>query len=246
MGDDTSLFWTVSYQTIGNAIRALWRVRIEGREHIPKEGPAIIASNHLSFMDHFILPLATPRQIFFISKVQHFDDPVKRWFFTRWGVIPLRRGEGDDSAFARSVEALERGNLFGIYPEGTRSLDGKLHKGHTGVARLALLTGAPVVPAAMLGTFKCMPKGKSRPALNKLGVRLGPPLHFGKDPDAAEDRATLRQVTDEIMRAIQTVSGQEYVDEYQKNPEYRSAAHGYRSGTEEELGEKPVGRGEGR
>ena len=216
----TDVFWSVSRATIAPLIQLTWRVRVEGREHIPKSGPAVIASNHLSFLDHFILPLATWRQITFISKAEHFDDPVKRFFFRRWGVIPLKRGAGDQEAFQRSVQVLQEGQLFGIYPEGTRSLDGKLHRGRTGVARIALKGRAPIIPAAMVGTFEAMPKGKHVPRLYRLGVRIGPPLDVSEFYGMEEDRAALREVTDRVMRAIQEVSGQEYVDEYQFNPAY--------------------------
>jgi 1-acyl-sn-glycerol-3-phosphate acyltransferase len=183
-----------------------------------------LASNHLSFLDHFILGATTRRQIFYISKAQHFDKPVRRFFFTRWGVIPLQRGEGDKEAFQRSVDVLKAGHLYAIYPEGTRSLDGKLHKGHTGVARLHLLTGAPVIPVAMKGTFAALPKGKSVPKLKKCGVTYGKPLDFTKFKDQVDDRATLKRITHEIMMAIRDISGQEYVDEYQYNPEVKSHA----------------------
>ncbi|MBW3584121.1 MAG: 1-acyl-sn-glycerol-3-phosphate acyltransferase [Euryarchaeota archaeon] len=219
---DTSVFWKVSYATLVPLIRAAWRLRFTGRENIPKEGPAILASNHLSFLDHFLFPPATRRQIYFISKAEHFQSPIKRSLFRKWGVIPLKRGKGDTAAMEVSLELLRTGHLFGIYPEGTRSLDGKLHKGRTGVARLALLSGAPVIPVAMCGTFEAMPKGKSWPRFPKVEVRIGKPLSFGHLADKVEDRATLRRVTDEIMMAIRDLSGQEYVDEYQDNPEYRA------------------------
>lgn len=220
------MFYQASWWVTAPVFRGLWRLRVEGREHVPKKGAAILASNHLSFLDHFLLGTSVRRQIFYISKVQHFERPIRRWLFTRWGVIPLKRGEGDTEAFDRSLEVLRRGDLFAIYPEGTRSLDGKLHKGHTGVARLHLLTSAPIVPVAMLGTFEALPKGKSMPRLNKCGVRFGPALDFSADKDRLGDRATLRRVTDEVMRAIQKLSGQEYVDEYQYNPEVKSHARG--------------------
>ena len=216
------MLYQASWYTVGPMLRLGFRLRIDGKEHIPKEGPAILASNHLSFLDHLLLPMATRRQVFFISKVQHFDHAFRRWFFRRIGVLPLRRGEGDTEAIERATQALEEGNLFCIYPEGTRSLDGKLHKGHTGVARLAYRTGAPVVPVAMFGTFSAMPKGRSLPRLKKCGIRVGEAIPFEKDEAKARDRALCRQRTDEIMRAIAAASGQEYVDEYQFNPEIKT------------------------
>jgi len=218
------MFYEACWWVIAPVVRGLWRVRVEGRKHVPRKGPVILASNHLSFLDHFVLGSTLRRQVFYISKMQHFERPVRRWFFTRWGVIPLRRGEGDTEAFDRSVEVLKGGHVYAIYPEGTRSLDGKLHKGHTGVARLHLLTGAPIVPVAMIGTFEALPKGRSRPSLTKCAVRYGPPLDFSDRRAQVEDRKALREITDEVMRAIQRLSNQEYVDEYQYNPEVKTHA----------------------
>lgn len=237
------MMYQASWWVIAPVVQGLWRVKVEGRKHVPKKGPAILASNHLSFLDHFVLGSSIRRQIFYISKAQHFERPVRRWFFTRWGVIPLNRGEGDREAFDRSVDVLKSGHLYAIYPEGTRSLDGKLHRGHTGVARLHLLTGAPIVPVAMLGTFEALPKGRSRPRLNKCGVRFGPPLDFSDRREAVGDRAALRQITEEVMRAIQKLSGQEYVDEYQYNPEVKSHARGGDERRSDGNGERRVQKG---
>lgn len=223
------MFYTLGWYTIGPVVRALFRAKYEGRKHIPKKGPAILASNHLSFLDHLILGAGVRRQIFFISKVQHFEKPVRRFLFKRWGVIPLKRGESDQTAFQRSLEVLQRGDLFAIYPEGTRSLDGRLHKGHTGVARLAAMTGAPVIPVAMWGTFRALPKGRSVPKMVKCGAKFGAPMDFSHLQGKEGDRDAMRKATDEVMRAIQRLSGQEYVDEYQYNPEVKThakAGHG--------------------
>lgn len=218
------MLYTLGWFTIGTTMRLLFRARAEGRKNVPKKGAAILASNHLSFLDHFIVGAVIRRQIYFISKQQHFDRPLRRFFFKRWGVIPLQRGEGDKEAFQASVDLLKAGNLYCIYPEGTRSLDGKLHKGHTGVARLAAITGAPVIPVAMRGTFKALPKGRSVPKLVKCGARFGKPLDFSHLKGKEHDREAMRQATDEVMRAIQALSGQEYVNEYQFNPEVKTHA----------------------
>jgi 1-acyl-sn-glycerol-3-phosphate acyltransferase len=218
------MFYRLSWLTAGLAYRGVFRAKVQGAEHVPRTGPAILASNHLSYLDHFLLGSSVWRQVHFISKIEHFERPVRRWLFRQWGVIPLKRGASDQEAFQRSVEVLQRGGLFAIYPEGTRSLDGKLHKGHTGVARLHLLTGAPVVPVAMLGTFEALPKGRSVPRLVKCGVRYGRPLEFRGLRRKADDRATLRWITEEIMMAIKELSGQEYVPEYQYNPEVKTHA----------------------
>lgn len=213
------VLYQLSWWTAGPLVRLGFRLNIRGKENIPSDGPAILASNHLSFLDHVLLPMATQRQIHFISKIQHFDKKFRGWYFRQIGVIPLKRGEGDNVAFERALQTLRNGDLFAIYPEGTRSKDGKLHRGHTGVARLAYLTGAPVVPVAMHGTFDAMPKGASMPKLAKCGVTAGAAIAFPKDEAVSEDRRMLREKTDEIMRAIQALSGQEYVNEYQYNPE---------------------------
>lgn len=215
-------FYKASRVTVGPLLRGLWRIEATGVENVPEQGAAILASNHLSYTDHYFLPAVVPRQIFFISKAQHFDVPVQRWLFEQWGVIPLRRGEGDHEAMQRSLQILAEGKLFGIYPEGTRSTDGKLHKGRTGVARLALLAKVPVLPVAMVGTDKVLPKGKSVPKLRKVGVRIGAPIDLSDHYGQENDRKACREITDRIMRAIRDLSGQEYVDEYMQNPEYQA------------------------
>ena len=215
-------FYKASYHTVGPLLRGLWRVHATGVHHVPEKGPAILASNHLSYTDHYFLPAVVPRQIFFISKAQHFDVPVQRWLFEQWGVIPLRRGEGDSEAFARSLQILSEGKLFGIYPEGTRSMDGKLHKGRTGVARLALMAKVPVLPVGMVGTDKVLPKGKKMPSMHKVTVHIGAPMTFEAFYGQENDRKATREITDRIMMAIRDLSGQEYVDEYMSNPEYQA------------------------
>lgn len=216
------MFYTASWHAVSPFLRPMFRTKYEGREHIPPTGPAILASNHLSFLDHLIVGLATKRQIFFISKEQHFDNPIRRMLFQNWGVIPLRRGEGDQEAFQRSVDVLRQGNLFCIYPEGTRSLDGRLHKGHTGVARLAAITKAPVVPVGMWGTFQALPKGSTRPKLVPCGAKFGAPLDFSHLHGLETDRIAMRAATDEVMQAIRRLTGQEYEDSYQYNPEIKT------------------------
>ncbi|HUR61745.1 MAG TPA: lysophospholipid acyltransferase family protein [Candidatus Thermoplasmatota archaeon] len=199
-------------------VRVAFRIRVEGRKHIPKKGAAILASNHLSALDHVVLPAVTRRTIINISKAEHFDKPLKAWFFRHWGVIRLLRGSGDQAALDAARKALRAGNLFAIYPEGTRSLDGKLHKGHTGVARLALELQVPVIPVAMVGTFEAKPKGGKTRYFTKTAAIVGEPLDFSRHWGKHNDKAVCREVTDEVMRAIQRLSGQEYVDEYQHNP----------------------------
>jgi 1-acyl-sn-glycerol-3-phosphate acyltransferase len=218
-------FYKLSHAVLSPMIRGAWGIDASGLENIPDEGAAILASNHLSFLDHFVKPAVVERPIYFISKAEHFDVPVQAWLFEQWGVIPLERGEGDEEALDRAVQVLEEGNLFCIYPEGTRSLDGRLHKGHTGVARLALGVGVPVIPVGVQGTYEAMPKGTMMPSFPDVEVRYGEPLHFESLHGQQDDYDTCRKVTDEIMDAIQSLTGQAYVDEYQHNPEYVPAEH---------------------
>lgn len=219
-------FYKASQATVGPILRGLWRIHATGVHHVPERGGAILASNHLSYTDHYFLPAVIPRQIFFISKAQHFDVPVQRWLFEQWGVIPLQRGEGDHEAMQRSLQILAEGKLFGIYPEGTRSTDGKLHKGRTGVARLALTARVPVIPVGMIGTDKVLPKGKSMPKLHKVTIHIGAPMTFEAYYGHENDRKACRDVTDRIMTAIRDLSGQEYVDAYAHNPDYAAKGEG--------------------
>jgi 1-acyl-sn-glycerol-3-phosphate acyltransferase len=198
----------------GPFLRLLWRPRIEGAEHVPATGPAILASNHLSIADSTFLPLMLPRKVSFVAKAEYFTgNPLTAMYMRATGQIAVDR---ESASAARSVleaaaELLRRGELFGIYPEGTRSPDGRLYKGKIGVAWLALTTGAPVLPVAMIGTDRVLPPGRAIPRLGRIGVRIGEPMYFTGDPD---DARTRRDVTDQVMQAIQKLSGQEYVPMY--------------------------------
>ncbi|MES2154755.1 MAG: lysophospholipid acyltransferase family protein [bacterium] len=214
--------WQVMRPIAVPVVRLGLRVRVKGRRHIPKKGAAILASNHLSALDHVVLPMATRRTIINISKAEHFSKPVKAWFFRQWGIIKLQRGSGDQGAIEAAKQAIREGNLFCIYPEGTRSRDGKLHKGHTGVARLALELRVPVIPVAMKGTYEAKPKGGKLKLFSRTAAVVGAPLDFSADWGKQDDKEVCRRVTDEIMLAIQGLSGQEYVPEYQHNPEVPS------------------------
>ena len=204
-------YW-ITKMVLTPLLRLGFRVSSNGRHHVPRRGPAILASNHNSFMDSLFLPLVLHRRITYVAKAEYFDNWKTAWFFKSSGQIPIRRGPG--SAWRRAIESaaevLAQGQLFGIYPEGTRSKDGKLHRGHTGIARLALETGAPVIPIGFVGTGRALPIGRKFPNLfTKVEVRFGPPMHFEVRPDETE-RMALRRITDEVMRAIQSLSGQEY------------------------------------
>ena len=200
-------------------LRFFFRVRVEGLEHIPADSAAILASNHVSFSDSIFLPMVLRRRVTFVAKAEYFDDPKTAWFFRAMGQIPIRRegGSASSGALAAANEVLQSGGLFGIYPEGTRSPDGRLYKGHTGVARLALNCGVPVLPVAMIGTREAQPIGQVMPRLFKpITVRIGKPLRFDRLAGRADDPKALRQITDEVMFDLRALSGQDYVDRYAK------------------------------
>ena len=226
-----SVFYWVVKAILGPFL-ALFRPWTEGTENVPREGPAILASNHLSFADHFFGPLPLPRKVTFLAKAEYFTGRglkglVSKAFFRGVGQIPVDRGGGEASerALATGLRVLAGGRLLGIYPEGTRSPDGRLYRGKTGVARLALESGAPVIPTAMVGTFDFMPPGRLWPRLRiRPGVRFGKPLDFSRYSGLASDHMVLRAVTDEIMYALMELSGQEYVDEYAQRAKSRTRA----------------------
>jgi 1-acyl-sn-glycerol-3-phosphate acyltransferase len=200
-------------------LRFLWRVRVEGIEHIPEEGAAILASNHISFSDSIFLPLVLRRRITFVAKAEYFEDPKTAWFFRAVGQIPIKRTGGSASmaALDSAAEVLEGGHLFGIYPEGTRSPDGKLYKGKTGVARLALRCKAPVLACAMVGTREIQPIGQVRPNFFRpITIRISKPMDFSRFHDDPTNPKILRHITDEIMFELRELSGQEYVHTYAK------------------------------
>lgn len=203
-------------------LKVIFRVRIEGRENVPRSGPVILASNHQSFIDSIFLPLCIRRRVTFVAKAEYFESWKTAWFFRAVGMIPLKRdgGSASERALTAAREVLDAGGVLGIYPEGTRSPDGRLYRGHTGVARLALQCGAPVVPVAQFGTVDVQPIGAMLPRLFKpVKVRMGQPLRF-EAPAAPDDGPLpadeLRRITDEIMSAVASLSGQDYIDRYAK------------------------------
>lgn len=209
--------------SIGGSLKLAFRPWVEGIENIPEEGPAILASNHLSFSDSFFLPAVLTRKVTFIAKAEYFTSPgvkgrLTAAFFKGVGQLPVDRsgGRGAGEAAIRSgIAVLERGELFGIYPEGTRSPDGRLYRGKPGgLARVALATGAPVIPVAMIDTEKIQPPGTVMPKLMRPGIRIGEPLDFSRYQGMESDRFILRSLTDEVMYEIMKLSGQEYVDIY--------------------------------
>ena len=198
----------------------LWRIKVEGREHVPAKGPVILAPNHTTFLDSMFMPLVLRRRVTFVAKAEYFQSWKTAWFFRAVGQIPMRRegGNASERALAAARDVLAEGKVLGIYPEGTRSPDGRLYRGHTGVARLALGCGVPLVPVALVGTTAVQHPGSNLPhPFKKVTVRFGKPLdlsRFGEGGDA--DPMALRAVTDELMFEIRSLSGQEYVDRYSK------------------------------
>ncbi|MGW1228388.1 lysophospholipid acyltransferase family protein [Streptomyces sp. NPDC001478] len=209
------------YVVIGPLLRLLFRPVIEGAEHLPEEGAAIVAGNHLSFSDHFLMPAILKRRITFLAKAEYFTGPgvkgrLTAAFFHSIGQIPVDRSgkEAGQAAIDEGLKVLGRGELLGIYPEGTRSHDGRLYKGKVGVAVMAIRAGVPVVPCAMVGTFEIQPPGKVLPRIKQVTIRFGEPLDFSRYAGLENQKAAIRAVTDEIMYAILKLSGQEYVDDY--------------------------------
>ncbi|MEH0633095.1 lysophospholipid acyltransferase family protein [Streptomyces bottropensis] len=208
---------------IGGPLKVTFRPWVEGLENIPPEGAAILASNHLSFSDSFFLPAVLDRKVTFIAKAEYFTTPgvkgkLTAAFFKGVGQLPVdrsgARGAGE-AAINSGVQVIESGELFGIYPEGTRSPDGRLYRGKPGgLARVALATGAPVIPVAMIDTEKIQPPGKVLPKVMRPGIRIGKPLDFSRYQGMEHDRFVLRALTDEVMYEIMKLSGQEYVDIY--------------------------------
>ncbi|MCX4398229.1 MULTISPECIES: lysophospholipid acyltransferase family protein [unclassified Streptomyces] len=214
-------YHVLKYVFIGPILRLFFRPRIEGLEHIPEDGAAIVAGNHLSFSDHFLMPAILKRRITFLAKAEYFTGPgvkgrLTAAFFRSIGQIPVDRSgkEAGQAAIREGLGVLSRGELLGIYPEGTRSHDGRLYKGKVGVAVMAIKGQVPVVPCAMVGTFEIQPPGQVVPRIKRVTIRFGEPLDFSRYAGLENQKAAVRAVTDEIMYAILGLSGQEYVDEY--------------------------------
>ncbi len=212
-------YWLVK-AILGTTLKIVFRPWSQGVKNVPRRGPVILASNHLSFSDHFFGPLPVPRKVVFLAKAEYFTGRglkglISKAFFTGVGQIPIDRGGGEASerALTTGLRVLAEGRVLGIYPEGTRSPDGRLYRGKTGVARLAIESGAPVVPCAMINTFEFQPSGTLWPNPRiRPGVRFGEPLDYSSYRGREPDGKLLRAVTDEIMQAIAKLSGQEYVD----------------------------------
>lgn len=236
-------YYVLKYAVLGPLLRLLFRPRIEGLHHIPAEGAAIVAGNHLSFSDHFLMPAMLKRRITFLAKAEYFTGPgikgrLTAAFFHSIGQIPVDRSgkEAGAAAIREGLGVLARGELLGIYPEGTRSHDGRLYKGKVGVAVMAIRAGVPVIPCAMVGTFEIQPPGQKVPSIRRVTIRFGEPLDFSRYAGLDNQKAAIRAVTDEIMYAILNLSGQEYVDEYAAKVKAGTTAGAKRPGRPGEQG----------
>ena len=217
------------YETMRLAVpplaRAIWRPVVEGIDNVPRQGPVILASNHLSFADSVVIPVVAPRKVVFLAKEEYFTAPglkghLSRAWFTGLGMVPVSRDDTRSAlgSLQTALEVLERGEALGLYPEGTRSRDGRLYRGRTGVAQLALMSGAPIVPVGLAGTERLQPVGSRLPRLVEVEVRFGEPIELGGAYDGVAPGRARREITDRVMTAIQGLSGQEAAGVYNERP----------------------------
>jgi 1-acyl-sn-glycerol-3-phosphate acyltransferase len=214
-------YWLFKYIFMGPVLTLLGRPKVQGLEHVPDSGAVILASNHLAVADSFYLPLVVKRRITFLAKAEYFTGTglkgwFQRWFYTAAGQVPIDRTDADSAraALTTAQRIVSQGKLLGMYPEGTRSPDARLYKGKTGLARLALETGVPVIPVAMVGTDVVNPPGSKMWHFGRVEVRFGKPMDFTRFEGLAGNRFIERAVIDEVMYELMQLSGQEYVDLY--------------------------------
>lgn len=214
-------YWVMKHIVVGPLLLGLFRPWLRGIENIPKEGAVILASNHLSFVDSIFLPLVVDRRVVFLAKSEYFTGKgLKGWltrvFFEASGQLPIDRsgGKASEASLNTGLQVLAEGKVLGIYPEGTRSPNANLYRGRTGIARMVLEAGVPVIPVAMVGTADVMPIGSKLPKIRRIGIVIGEPLDFSRFDGLESDRFILRSVTDEIVDEIRRLSGQNYVDVY--------------------------------
>jgi 1-acyl-sn-glycerol-3-phosphate acyltransferase len=224
-------YWFMKNLVAGPILKTVFRPWVTGLDNIPKKGGVILAINHLSFIDSVFLPLVLDRRIFFLAKSDYFTGRgLKGWatkaFMNGTGMLPIDRsgGKASEASLNTGLKVLHDGEVLGIYPEGTRSPDGRLYRGRTGVARMILEGNVPVVPVAMIDTEKIMPQGTTIPKVQRLGIVIGEPLDFSRFAGLESDRFILRSITDEIMYELNRLSGQEYVDVYASSVKDRMGA----------------------
>lgn len=215
--EDVGRLYPVAKAVITPVFRASWNLQVEGLENVPDSGGAILCPNHTSVLDSFFVPAVLPRRVTYVGKAEYMDDWKTKHLFPALGMIPIDRGGGDaaERALSAAQRILESGQLFGIYPEGTRSRDGRLYRGKTGPARLALRTGVPIIPIGISGAREVMPPEAKFPKLRRpVTIRFGEPIDVNRYRERADDHLLLRQIADEVMYEIRELSGQEYVNEY--------------------------------
>jgi 1-acyl-sn-glycerol-3-phosphate acyltransferase len=220
-GPDYPLGYRILYLFVVPLIRLYWRVHDTGRANLPRDSGLIIASNHWSGIDPIMVCSSFWRPVHWLAKIELVKSLKIAWFFKLAAVIPINRDAPEHEPIEKAASLIKRGGVFGIYPEGTRSLDGRLYKGYTGVARIAAESGAPVIPTGVMGTRESAPKGTRIPRSVPVEVRFGAPMYFSVQP-GEDEKVALRRFTDEIMRAIQSLTGQEYADEYNRRDRKKS------------------------
>lgn len=223
----TPAYRVLKFVLLGPFLHYLGRPWAEGMEHVPADGGVIMASNHLAVVDSYYLALKLKRPICFLAKQEYFEGKgpfgrLMRWMMLSVNQIPVSRDDRDqaEAALMKAAELVRDGRVWGVYPEGTRSPDGRLHRGRTGMARVAAMTGAPVVPVAMIGTREAQPLGSNRVRRVDVGMRLGAPMYFPRSGPGTPSAEELREFTDRVMAAIRELGGQEYVDSYAKRSEH--------------------------
>ena len=214
-------YWLMKHWVIGPLLTTVFRPWVKGLENVPRTGPLIVVCNHLSFVDSVFLPLMIDRQMAFLAKSDYFTGKgIRGWFIrffmTSAGQLPIDRsgGKASEASLNAGLQVLAKGGVLAIYPEGTRSPDGRMYRGRTGVARMILEAHVPVIPAAVIGTEKVMPLGSNIPKVHRVGVVIGEPLDFSRFEGMETDRFVLRSITDEIIYEMNALSEQEYVDVY--------------------------------
>jgi 1-acyl-sn-glycerol-3-phosphate acyltransferase len=219
------MLYEVMHSVVPPLARAVWRPVVEGVENVPATGPVILTSNHLSFADSVVIPVVVPRKVVFLAKEEYFTGPglkgrLSYAWFTGLGMLPVSRDDTRSALGSLQValDVLGQGEALGLYPEGTRSRDGRLYRGRTGVAQLALTSGAPVVPVGLIGTERLQPVGSRLPRLARVTVRFGPPLSFAGEYDGVAPGRARREITDRVMTAIQGLTGQEAAGVYNERP----------------------------
>ncbi|PPF11825.1 1-acyl-sn-glycerol-3-phosphate acyltransferase [Rathayibacter sp. AY1G1] len=224
-------YWFMKHIVAGPLLKTIFRPWVVGADKVPQNGGVILASNHLSFIDSVILPLVIERNMVFLAKSDYFTGKgLKGWatrtFFTATGMLPIDRsgGKASEASLNTGLRVLAGGHALGIYPEGTRSPDGRMYRGRTGVARMVLEARVPVIPVAMIDTARIMPIGKRLPKLGRIGIVFGEPLDFSRFEGMEGDRFILRSITDEIMYELLALSGQEYLDVYATSVKEKRAA----------------------